>query len=213
MTHYRIINSERLDNHAVVQCLEDIDGIPIGVLANISNLVTNTGLNGNSQLIVSLQPYRLVEVDDWGVLVFDFDDYRPNQIILENSGVDLDRASESAGRITYEPTITWITAADVQEWLGISVATANDTAYLATCTSAANTWCYRRRVEAGYHDDVDAAPDDSVFLGTVMYAGGLYRERGSVDSFSSFEQQATGVPFGSLGRIKQLLGVDRPSIG
>ncbi|MEY2958201.1 MAG: hypothetical protein RLZZ01_769, partial [Actinomycetota bacterium] len=119
MTNFRIINSERLDGHAVIQTLEDVDGhLPIGVYANIANLTVNTGLNGNQQVIVSTYPYRLVEVDEYNELVFDVDEYRPNQVILINAGADLDRAAESAGTLTYEPDVTWITTANVTEWLG-----------------------------------------------------------------------------------------------
>ena len=215
MTNFRIINSERLDGHAVIQTLEDVDGhLPIGVYANIANLAVNTGLNGNQQIVVSTYPYRLVEVDDYNELVFDVDDYRPNQVILLNAGADLDRTAESAGTLTYEPTVTWITTADVTEWLGIASATANDTAFLAKCVAAANTWCYRRRLESNYHDNVDAVPDDAVKLGTIMFAASLYRERGSVDSFASFDEMtAAGGTFGTMSRIKQLLGIGRPSVG
>jgi hypothetical protein len=45
-----------------------------------------------------------------------------------------------------------------------------------------------------------------------MFAGGLYRERGSVDSFASFEQMGTPVPFGSNGQINRLLGVNRSQV-
>jgi len=79
--------------------------------------------------------------------------------------------------------------------------------------AAANEWCYRRRVEANYHDDEDQVPDNAVKLGTILYAATLYRERGSVDSFASFEDMAAGQPqFGSMSRIKQLLGIGRPSV-
>jgi hypothetical protein len=214
MTNFRIINSERLDGHAVIQTLEDVDGhVPVGVFANIANLATNTGLNGNQQLVVSVVPYRLLEVDDYNNLIFDYEDIRLNQVILLNAGADLELAAESAGTLTYEPSITWITTADVTEWLGIATATANDTAFLAKCVAAANVWCYRRRSESNYHDDVDAVPDDAVKLGTILYAATLYRERGSVDSFASFDDMAASPQFGSMTRIKQLLGIGRPSVG
>jgi hypothetical protein len=109
--------------------------------------------------------------------------------------------------------ITWIDDDDVKEWLGIAAATANDTAFIGTCVLAANAYAYRVRREAGYLDNPTVAPTGSVKLGTVMYAGTLYRERGSVDSFSSFEQLGNPQPIGSMGRIKQLLGVGRPQVG
>lgn len=214
MTTFRILNSERLDGHGVVQVLENLDGhIPVGVYINIASLAVNTGLNGNQQLVVSTEPYALLEVTDDQELVFDYDEYRPNQLIFRNAGVDLARQGGTAGTVTYEPTVTWINSAMVTEFLGIAAATANDTAYLATCVAAANEWCYRRRAESNYHDDEDQVPDNAVKLGTILYAATLYRERGSVDSFASFEDMAAGQPqFGSLSRIKQLLGIGRPSV-
>jgi hypothetical protein len=45
-----------------------------------------------------------------------------------------------------------------------------------------------------------------------MYAAVLYRERGSVDSFASFDQMGGAVPFGSNGQINKLLGVNRAQV-
>ena len=109
--------------------------------------------------------------------------------------------------------VSWITDDDVTEWLGISAATANDEAFISTCVNAANCYAFRVRYEAGYKDNPVVSPCPSAHLGTVMYAGTLYRERGSADSFASFDQLGTATPFGSLGRIKQLLGVSRPQVG
>lgn len=211
MTTFTITQSARVDGYGVVQTLEHLANIPIGAYFNISGL-TNSGLNGNQHIVWSLEPYELLEVTEDGDLIFDYNVVREHQVIFPNAGVDLDRIAED-GVLTWEPEVSWITSADVTEWLGISTATANDTAFIATCVSAANVFCARRRQEAGYHDDADAVPDGSVKLGTIMYAATLYRERGSVDSFSSFENLGGGTPFGSMGRIMQLLGVGRPQVG
>lgn len=210
MTTFTVTQSSRVDGYGVLQTLEPLATIPLGSYINVSN--TTRGLNGNQQVTWSLVEYELVKVDEAGVLIFDYDVYRQYQIIFPNAGANLAYGSDS-GTLTWEPEPTWITSDDVKEWLGISAATANDTAFIATVTAASNVWCYRRRVESGYHDDADAAPNDAVKLGAVMYAATLYRERGSVDSFSSFEQMGGGTPFGSMGRILQLLGVGRPQIG
>jgi hypothetical protein len=97
-------------------------------------------------------------------------------------------------------------------WLGIASATSNDTAFITSCVSAANAYAYRRRREAGYFDSLTTVPGGDVKLGTVMFAGSLYRERGSVDSFASFDQMGTPVPFGSNGQINRLLGVNRSQV-
>jgi len=210
MTTFQIIQSSRVDGYGVVQTLEPIASIPLGSPVNIVG--SSRGLDGNGQIVWSLVDYELIRVEDNGTLVFDYDVPRPQQLIFPNAGNDLEYGVDT-GEIRWEPEATWITSDDVTEWLGISAATANDTAFIATCVAAANTYCYRARHEAGYHDDSDAVPDDSVSLGTVMYAATLYRERGSVDSFASFDQMGGAVPFGTMSRIKQLLGVGRPQIG
>ena len=210
MTTYTITQSSRVDGYGVLQTLEHLGNIPLGDLINVVD--STRGLNGNQQVVWSLVDYELVEVTAEGELVFDYDVHRPNQVIFPNAGADLAYGVDS-GEIRWEPEPTWITSDDVTEWLGIAAATANDTAFIADCVSAANVFAYRRRVESGYHDDADAVPDGAVKLGTVMYAATLYRERGSADSFASFDQFGGGVPFGSLGRILQLLGVGRPQVG
>jgi hypothetical protein len=127
-----------------------------------------------------------------------------------NNQDDIEAFSPSNAVITAEPT--WTDDDAVKEWLGITAATANDEAFISTCVAAANCYAYRVRYEAGYSDNPTVAPAPSVLLGTTMYAATLYRERGSVDSFASFDQLGTAVPFGSMGRIKQLLGVGRPQV-
>jgi hypothetical protein len=210
MTTFQIIQSSRVDGYGVVQTLEPIASIPLGSPVNIVG--SSRGLDGNGQIVWSLVDYELIRVETDGTLVFDYDVPRPQQLIFPNAGADLAYGIDE-GEIRWEPEATWITSDDVTEWLGISAATANDTAFIARCVQAANTYCYRARHEAGYHDDADAVPDASVSLGTVMYAATLYRERGSVDSFASFDQMGGAVPFGTMSRIKQLLGVGRPQIG
>ena len=55
--------------------------------------------------------------------------------------------------VTWTETCTWILAADVLSWLGISVATANDTTFVGVCTDAANAWAYKARKMAGYQGE------------------------------------------------------------
>lgn len=210
MATYTITRCARVDGYGVVQTLENFDGLIVGSDINISGLA-QTQLNGN-YIVASLVDYELIEVTAEGDLIFNTDVWRPNQVIFADSGDDIARQVDS-GDLTYTPTCTWIDADDVTEWLGISAATANDTAFIATCVSASNAYCSRVRREAGYFDALGTAPSGDVKLGAVMYAGTLYRERGSADSFASFDQLGTATPFGSLGRIKQLLGVGRPQVG
>ena len=210
MSTYTITHAWRLEGYGVVQTLEDLTGLVVGSAISISGL-SQTNLNG-SHTVWSLENGEFLGVNDEGDLLFDYDYNLPNQIIFPDSGDDIARTTDS-GTLTYTPTCTWISSANVTEWLGISAATANDTAFITKCVNAANAYASRVRREAGYFDSLSTVPSNDVLLGTIMYAGTLYRERGSVDSFSSFDQMGGGTPFGSMGRIKQLLGVGRPQVG
>ena len=106
----------------------------------------------------------------------------------------------------------WVTDADVLDWLGVEPASVDDEAFVTLCTAAANSWAFRRRLEAGYVDDPEESPNAAVTLGTIMYAGSLFRERGSVDSFASFGEMSTGAPVASMGQIMRLLAIGRPQI-
>jgi hypothetical protein len=101
----------------------------------------------------------------------------------------------------------------VLSWLGIDVATANDTAFVAKCVSAANAWCFRKRREAGYTDLQGTVPSPDVELGTTMYAATLYRERGtSGDAYGAFDGMGNLAQPVTLHRIMQLLGCGRAQV-
>ena len=204
ITHVR-----RVDNYAAVQTLTDAE-VQAGDSVTIGSVAV-TGFNATAT-VVSTEPYFLDGVDQEGYLVFDYSDPRPNQIIYANSGIDVEYQAAS-GTLTYTQSVTWIVAADVLAWLGIDTATANDTAFVTTCVNASNAWCYRKRREAGYVDSMSTVPSADVKLGAVMYAATLYRERGSVDSFASFDSMTIGAsPSATLGRIMQLLGCGRAQV-
>lgn len=111
------------------------------------------------------------------------------------------------------PLVTWATAGDVQTFLGIAVATANDSDFIDVCVEASNAFCYRRRRTAGYTDSTAIMPDPAVREAAILYAASLYRERGSVDSFQSYDAMSMPQPSLSMGRVLQLLGVGRPQVG
>jgi hypothetical protein len=98
------------------------------------------------------------------------------------------------------------------EFLGISGATANDTSFMTTSVNAANAYCFKRRSQAGYHDSMTTVPDAAVQSGAVLMAASLYRERGSIDSFASFQDMTISAPVASMGRINSLLGIKRAQV-
>ena len=199
----------RVDNYAAIQTLTDLE-VQTGDTITVASVAT-TGFNATA-VVISTEQYFLEGTDQEGYLVFDYDIPKPNQIIYANTGDDLVYTAVTAGTVTYTQTVSWIVAADVLAWLGIDVATANDTAFVTTCVNASNAWCYRKRREAGYIDSMSTVPSADVKLGTVMYAATLYRERGSVDSFASFDAMGSFPVPSTLGRIMQLLGCGRAQV-
>ncbi len=207
MASFTVTHTQRVDGYAVVQTLEGTD---IGVGSSI--VVTGTtGFNGTFT-VLNVPTGYYTGVDEQGDWTFNDDEIILNQLLVANAGADVERAAMS-GTLTWSPVCTWITSADVLAWLGISVATANDTTFVGACTDAANAFAFRRRREAGYFDSLSTAPSADVKLGTIMMAGVLYRERGSVDSFQSFGEMAISAPIGgTMGQINRLLGVNRSRV-
>lgn len=138
-------------------------------------------------------------------------DLGTNVVTYHHGGQDVAEFSPVGALLTTE--VTWADTDDVNEFLGISSATANDTAFLESCTNAANTFCYRRRKEAGYVDNPTVVPDPACRLAVVIYGASLYRERGSVDGFQSFsDMTVAATPSFTMGRVLQLLGCGRPQV-
>ena len=207
MATFTVTHAQRVDGIAVFQTLENTD-ITIGqtiVVANVGN-----GFNGTF-IVQAIPTFYFHGVGIQGDYEYDYDVTILNQLLVINAGTNVNRDT-ATGQITWTQTCTWTTVAAVQEFLGIASATANDTAFITTCVAAANAWCFKRRVQAGYHDSLTTVPDGSVLLGTTLYAAGLYRERGTTgDSYASF-QDMSGPPLMTLGRVNQLLGVKRSQV-
>ena len=204
MAVFTVTHAQRVDDYAVIQTLEATD-ITIGQTI----VVAGVGNNFDATYIVQAVPtFGFVGVSVEGDFLFDYEVTITNQLLVKSNFDNYSRAS-ATGTVTWTQTCSWTTVGNTQEFLGISSATANDTAYLTTCVAAANAWCFRRRVQAGYHDSLTTVPDSSVLLGTTLYAAGLYRERGTTgDSYASFGDMS-GPPLMTLGRVNQLLGVKR----
>lgn len=108
--------------------------------------------------------------------------------------------------------VTWADTGDVEQFLGVAPATETDELYLESAVSAANDYAYERRAVAGYDDLPDIVPSARVKLGVVLKAGELYRARGSVDGFQSFNNLEPAVPISTAGEIARLLGIGKPAV-
>ena len=211
MPTYSITHAQRTDGYAVLTTLEGTD-IGTGQVVDVDDLPAGFAFTG-AQVVLAVPVYLLVGVDVAGDFIYDTDQIIPNQLLFQSAGDDWARSGvDPFGTLEWTQVCTWIIDADVIAWLGIASATANDEAFITTATAAANAFAYRRRRESGYFDDPTTSPGADVSLGTIMLAGTLYRERGSVDSFASFEGMGNPVPYGSMGQINRLLGVGRSQV-
>ncbi len=206
-----VVRAMRLDDYAVVQLLTNIDAT---VEQEVEIAGVGAGFNDSGAMVVAFPQYEFIGVNNLGEWEFNYENPIPNQVMYQNVGTDVTYyAVNPYGTCEWNPVCTWITNNDVTQWLGISVATANDTAFVTKCVAAANAFAYRRRIESGYlTDELTVSPGGDVTLGTIMYAALLYRERGSADSFASFDSMGTFPVPSALGRILQLLGVGRPQV-
>jgi len=207
MAVYTVTFKQLLDGYAVLQTLT-----PNELEVGRSITVAGVGAPFNGTFtIYALPQYEYVGLDGEGNLLFNVDIAVPNQVLFAAAGDDVDRTA-ATGTVTFTPVCTWVTATQIEDWLGIGVATAADLAFLTVCASAVNAMAFRRRVEAGYFDSLTTSPSGDVTLGTIMWGGALYRARGSIDVFASFNEMGTAPTVGLSPMIKQLLGIDRPQV-
>jgi hypothetical protein len=207
MAVYSVTNKYLIDDFAVLQLLTPTE-LEVGQSITVAGV--DATFNG-TYTIRALPQYLYEGVDSEGDLLYDVNVPIANQVLYAKTAADVDRTAAS-GTLTSTPTCTWISATDIEDWLGIGTATSADAAFLTICASSASQFCWRRRMEAGYVDSLTTVPSQDVKLGTIMYGGALYRQRGSMDSFASFQSMGTAPVMGLNGMIRQLLGIDRPQV-
>ena len=145
----------------VTLTLDDVTGLAVGEQI----LVFNTGyskLDGN---------HVLTSIDGLEVT------YNVNN--QDNIAEFAPAAASVAGRVT------WIDTTDVELFVGQVEAGTDEADYLEMVTDAANCWAFRARLQAGYKDSPTAIPCLAVKQGVVLYAGSLFRQKGSLDNFQS----------------------------
>ena len=212
MATYEIIFHQRIDNYAVVQTLTDND-VAVGESITVKGL--GHGLNGTFSVYAQPQ-YLYIGTDSDGNLIFDAHVPIPNQVMYYDADADLDRAAAiPPGSLSFVQTCTWITAAQLMTYLGITIDNPSDDYTLLTqATSASNAFCFRRRQESGYTgDSLSTSPGGDVTLGTLMYGAALWRSRGSVqETFATFDGMGTASVSAMTPIVKQLLGISRPQV-
>ena len=209
MAVYSVQQKYLTDNYAVVALLTNADPLEVGQSVTIAGV--DATFNG-TYTVIGLPQYYFTGVNEEGFFLYDIELPIAHQVLYAKTADNVNIVA-ATGTLTTTPVCTWITAQQIEDWLGIGTATAADTAFLTSCALAANSFAYRRRLEAGYRNEsLTTVPNGSVSLGTIMYGGALYRQRGGVTDFASFDGLGTGGTMGLSPMIKQLLGVDRPAV-
>jgi hypothetical protein len=205
---YQVAHKTLIDNYAVLETLT-----PNEVYVGASIVVAGVDATFNGTVsVVAVPEFLFIGVDDEGDLLYNEQVPVPFQILYAVTAADVTRTT-ATGTVTLGTIpCTWITAGQVEDWLGIGTASALDTTFLTQCAAAANAFCFQRRLESGYIDEKATSPSDSVTLGTIAYGGFLYRQRGAVTDFASFDGLPAGNSVGLSPMIKQLLGIPRPQV-
>lgn len=208
MAVYSVTNKYLVDDYAVVQLLTQNE-LEVGATIVVAGV--DATFNG-TYTVRALPQFQFVGVDSEGDLLYDENIQWPYQVLYARTAADVERTA-ATGTLTYNPVCTWISAADVSAWLNIPLASANDTALLTQAAASSSQFCWRRRQESGYIDSLTTVPSADIRLGCIMYAGAIYRSRGSLgDNFATFDTMGTAPIVGMSAMVRQLLGVDRPAI-
>jgi len=211
MATYLTASKQLLDNYACISTLEPTD-IQVGDSVVVGAL--GAPFNGTFTVLKCPQ-YKYTGVDSTtGEWFFDETIAIPNQLLFACTGDNVDFTAIYTGTVAFTPTCTWITAANLVTYLGVSIINPSDDYTLITqSVSAANQFCSRRRAEAGYNDNLTTSPSGDVTLGTLMYGAALWRSRGSLENvFASFDNMGTAPQQSLTPIVKQLLGIDRPAV-
>jgi hypothetical protein len=207
MAAYTVTHKQLLSNYAVLQTLTPNDLVVGGTFT-----VGSVAVPFNGTFVCYDKPeYLFIGIDDEGDLLFNYEIPVPNQVLYACTGTDVQRTA-STGTITFTETCTWITATQIEDWLGIGTASALDTAFLTQCALAANSLAFTRRQEAGYIDSLTTSPNGQVTLGTISLGGFFYRQRGAVTDFATFDGMSAGASVGLSPAIKMLLGIPKPAV-
>jgi hypothetical protein len=209
MATYTVTNKYLIDNFAVLQLLTPSE---IAVGSSIVVAGVDATFNG-SYSVRALPQYLFLGVDTQGDLLYDYQVPIADQVLYAKTADDVERVAAS-GTVSYAPVCTWVTAAQVMSYLGITIADPSDDYTLLTqSVSAGNQFCYRRRQESGYIDSLTTSPGGDATLGTLMYCAALWRSRGSIEAtYATFDGMGSAPQQSLTPIVKQLLGIPRPAV-
>jgi hypothetical protein len=209
MATYSVTNKYLIDNYAVLQLLTPSE---IAVGQSITVAGVDATFNG-TYTVRALPQYLYIGVDSQGDLLYDYQLPIADQVLFAKTANDVERTAAS-GTVSYDPVCTWVTAAQVMSFLGITITNPSDDYTLLTqSVSAGNQFAYRRRQESGYIDSLTTSPGGDATLGTLMYCAALWRSRGSIEAtYATFDGMGSAPQQSLTPIVKQLLGIPRPAV-
>jgi hypothetical protein len=209
MATYSVTNKYLIDNYAVLQLLTPSE---IAVGQSITVAGVDATFNG-TYTVRALPQYLYIGVDSQGDLLYDYQLPIADQVLFAKTADDVERTAAS-GTVSYDPVCTWVTAAQVMSYLGITIANPSDDYTLLTqSVSAGCQFAFRRRQESGYIDSLTTSPGGDATLGTLMYCAALWRSRGSIEAtYATFDGMGSAPQQSLTPIVKQLLGIPRPAV-
>jgi len=209
MATYTVTNKYLIDNFAVLQLLTPSE---IAVGSSITVAGVDATFNGTYS-VRALPQYLFLGIDTQGDLLYDYQVPIADQVLYAKTASDVVRVAAS-GTVANDPVCTWVTAAQVMSYLGITITNPSDDYTLLTqSVSAGNQFCYRRRQESGYIDSLTTSPGGDATLGTLMYCAALWRSRGSIEAtYATFDGMGSAPQQSLTPIVKQLLGIPRPAV-
>jgi hypothetical protein len=209
MATYTVTNKYLIDNFAVLQLLTPSE---IAVGSSITVASVDATFNG-TYTVRALPQYLFVGIDTQGDLLYDYQVPIADQVLYAKTADDVSRVAAS-GTVANDPVCTWVTAAQVMTYIGITITNPSDDYTLLTqSVSAGNQFCYRRRQESGYIDSLTTSPGGDATLGALMYCAALWRSRGSIEStYATFDGMGSAPQQSLTPIVKQLLGIPRPAV-
>ena len=136
MAVYSVKQKYLTDNYAVVVLQTNAEPLEIGQSFTVAGV--DATFNG-TYVVRALPQYYFTGVDLQGFFLYDIQLPISNQVLYAKTATNVDIVA-SAGTLTASITCTWITAGQIEDWLGIGTATAADTSFLSSCASAANAF-------------------------------------------------------------------------
>ena len=209
MATYTVTNKYLIDDFAVLQLLTPSE---IAVGSSITVVGVDATFNGTYS-VRALPQYLFLGIDTQGDLLYDYQVPIADQVLYAKTADDVQRTA-ATGTVANDPVCTWVTAAQVMTYLGITITNPSDDYTLLTqSVSAGNQFCYRRRQESGYIDSLTTSPGGDATLGTLMYCAALWRSKGSIEAtYATFDGMGSAPQQSLTPIVKQLLGIPRPAV-